>query len=95
MKKSISFNVLSLVWNLLLVYVCYTLSRLVFLCVNWDTFSEHLTFGYAMSLFGQVLFLILLPSFIVMLYLFCCSCFLYIGKRLLYFIKLYAGCLPV
>ena len=52
MKKELFSNVLSLVWNLLLVYVCYTLSRLVFLCVNWDTFSEHLTFGYAMSLFG-------------------------------------------
>lgn len=52
MKKDLFSNVLSLVWNLLLVYVCYTLSRLVFLCVNWDTFSEHLTFGYAMSLFG-------------------------------------------
>lgn len=44
MKKDLFSNVLSLVWNLLLVYVCYTLSRLVFLCVNWDTFSEHLTF---------------------------------------------------
>lgn len=52
MKKELFSNVLSLVWNLLLVYVCYTLCRLAFLFVNWDTFSEHLTFGYAMSLFG-------------------------------------------
>ena len=44
MKKELFSNVLSLVWNLLLVYVCYTLSRLVFLCVNWDTFSEHFDF---------------------------------------------------
>ena len=51
MKKELFSNVLSLVWNLLLVYVCYTLSRLVFLCVNWDTFSEHLTFGYAIRHF--------------------------------------------
>lgn len=51
-KKELFSNVLTLAWNLLLVYVCYTLCRLAFLFVNWDTFSEHLTFGYAMSLFG-------------------------------------------
>lgn len=52
MKKELFANVLTLAWNLVLVYVCYTLCRLVFLFVNWDTFSGHLTWGYAVSLFG-------------------------------------------
>lgn len=52
MKKELFSNVLSLVWNLLLVYVCYTLCRLAFLFVNWDTFSGNLTWGYAISLLG-------------------------------------------
>lgn len=33
MKKELFSNVLSLVWNLLLVYVCYTLSRLVLVVI--------------------------------------------------------------
>lgn len=52
MKKEFFANVLTLVWNLVLVYVCYTLCRLVFLFINWETFSGHLTWGYAVSLFG-------------------------------------------
>lgn len=52
MKKEFFANVLTLVWNLVLVYVCYTLCRLVFLLINWETFSGHLTWGYAVSLFG-------------------------------------------
>lgn len=52
MKKNLFSNVLTLSWNVLLVYLCYTLCRLVFLCVNWDMFHDHLTFSYASSLFG-------------------------------------------
>lgn len=51
MKKELFANVLTLVWNLVLVYVCYTLCRLAFLLLNWDVFSGHLTWGYAVSLF--------------------------------------------
>ena len=52
MKKDVFSNVLTLVWNLLLIYICYSLCRLVFLLVNWDTFSGHMNFSYALSLFG-------------------------------------------
>lgn len=52
MKKGVFSNVLTLVWNLLLIYICYSLCRLVFLLVNWDTFSGHMNFSYALSLFG-------------------------------------------
>ena len=45
-KKELFSNVLTLAWNLLLVYVCYTLCRLAFLFVNWDTFSGNLSWGY-------------------------------------------------
>ena len=45
MKKNLFSNVLTLSWNLLLVYLCYTLCRLIFLCVNWEMFNDHLTFG--------------------------------------------------
>lgn len=52
MKKDVFSNVLTLVWNLLLIYICYSLCRLVFLLVNWDIFSGHMNFSYALSLFG-------------------------------------------
>ncbi len=52
MKKELFANVLTLIWNLVLVYVCYTLCRLAFLFVNWDTFGGHLTWKYAIGLFG-------------------------------------------
>lgn len=52
MKKELFANVLTLIWNLVLVYVCYTLCRLAFLFVNWDTFGGHLTWKYAIDLFG-------------------------------------------
>ena len=51
-KKELFSNVLTLAWNLLLVYVCYTLCRLAFLFVNWDTFSGNLSWGYTLSLLG-------------------------------------------
>ena len=52
MKKNLFSNVLTLSWNLLLVYLCYTLCRLIFLCVNWEMFNDHLTFVYGLSLLG-------------------------------------------
>ena len=52
MKKGIFSNELTLIWNLLLIYICYSLCRLVFLLVNWNTFSGHVDFNYAMNLFG-------------------------------------------
>ena len=34
MKKELFSNVLSLIWNLLIIYVCYSLCRLTFLLEN-------------------------------------------------------------
>ena len=52
MKRNLFSNVGTLAWNLLVIYLCYTLCRLVFLCVNWDTFGEYMTCRYALNLFG-------------------------------------------
>lgn len=52
MKKILFSNVFSLVWNLLLVYICYSLCRLAFLLENFRLFAGHLDWGYALSLFG-------------------------------------------
>lgn len=37
------------IWNILLVYVCYTLCRLIFVLDNWDSFN-YLTFGEILRL---------------------------------------------
>ena len=47
MKKELFSNVLSLIWNLLIIYVCYSLCRLTFLLENFRLFSENLTWKYA------------------------------------------------
>lgn len=52
MKKILFSNVFSLVWNLLLVYICYSLCRLAFLLENFRLFGEHLDWSYALNLFG-------------------------------------------
>lgn len=52
MKKILFSNVFSLVWNLFLVYICYSLCRLAFLLENFRLFAGHLDWGYALSLFG-------------------------------------------
>lgn len=52
MKKVLFSNVFSLIWNLLLVYVCYSVCRLAFLLENFQLFGDHLSWGYALSLFG-------------------------------------------
>lgn len=52
MKKILFSNVFSLVWNLLLVYICYSLCRLAFVLENFRLFADHLDWGYALSLFG-------------------------------------------
>lgn len=51
MKKSVFANVLTLACNLLLVYVCYTFSRLIFFWVNHSMFGE-MDFSYLLGLFG-------------------------------------------
>ena len=45
-NKTLFSNVLSLAWNLLLVYVCYFICRLTFLLTNWNLFSEQFEWGY-------------------------------------------------
>lgn len=52
MKKELFSNVLSLIWNLLIIYVCYSLCRLTFLLENFRLFSENLTWKYALNMFG-------------------------------------------
>ncbi len=52
MKKELFSNVLSLIWNLFVIYVCYSLCRLTFLLENFRLFSENLTLGYALNMFG-------------------------------------------
>lgn len=51
-NKTLFSNVLSLAWNLLLVYVCYFICRLTFLLTNWSLFSEQFEWGYMCRLFG-------------------------------------------
>lgn len=72
---------LSLAWNLLLVYVCYFICRLTFLLTNWSLFSEQFEWGYMCRLFGAGTISIRQPFFTVMLCLFFCSCFLSIGRN--------------
>ena len=78
-NKTLFSNVLSLAWNLLLVYVCYFICRLTFLLTNWSLFSEQFEWGYMCRLFGAGT--IRQPFFTVMLCLFFCSCFLSIGRN--------------
>ncbi len=44
--------VVGLVWNLLTVYVAYTLCRAAFLAMNWSLYAGTLTLSHAMDLFG-------------------------------------------
>ena len=91
MKKDVFSNVLTLVWNLLLIYICYSLCRLVFLLVNWDTFSGHMNFSYALSLFGAGIIFdtsAILYSNALFIFLFL---FPSIGKKMQPFIKWSAG----
>lgn len=51
-KKEMFSNIRALAINILLVYVCYTICRLVFLLENMALYSGHLDAGYVFSLFG-------------------------------------------
>lgn len=37
-------------WNLLMVYIAYSLCRIIFLLVNWEAYSETMTLGHALHL---------------------------------------------
>ena len=55
MKRRLFFSkipIVSLLWNLLVVYCAYTLCRCVFLALNWSLYAGTLTFGHTMELFG-------------------------------------------
>ena len=52
MNKNLFSRVGALVANLLLVYVCYSITRLAFLLENWPLFTGHLSTGYIVKLFG-------------------------------------------
>ncbi len=47
-----SSPVLWLLWNLLVVYLAYTLCRVVFLALNWPLYAGTLTLGHGLELFG-------------------------------------------
>lgn len=51
-EKELFSNVFSLIWNLFIIYVCYSLCRLTFLLENFRLFSENLTGEYALNMFG-------------------------------------------
>ena len=44
--------VVGLVWNLLVVYVAYTLCRCVFLALNWSLYAGTMTLAHGAELFG-------------------------------------------
>ena len=50
-RKSIFRNIVSLAWDLLIVYVGYFLTRLTFLATNWDAYAGTLSFAHACDLF--------------------------------------------
>ena len=60
-------------WNLLIVYIAYTLCRIIFLFVNWDAYSDTMTWGHALHLMRAGLIFdttaILYTNLIVMLLL--------------------------
>ena len=91
MKKELFSNVFSLIWNLFIIYVCYSLCRLTFLLENFRLFSENLTGEYALNMFGAGIIFdttAILYSNALLIYCFCCR---FIGKRMLPFIRLSAG----
>ena len=53
-ERSTFFNkpVPALLWDLLVVYLAYTLCRGVFLMLNWSLYAGTLTFGHGLELFG-------------------------------------------
>jgi phosphoglycerol transferase MdoB-like AlkP superfamily enzyme len=56
MKRNLSplssSPVLALLWNLLVVYIAYTVCRIVFLALNWSLYSGTLTLSHGLELFG-------------------------------------------
>ena len=45
-------NIYSLLWNTLVVYILYTLCRLAFLIMNWELYSEGMSWGHGIGLFA-------------------------------------------
>ncbi len=52
LSPSSSSPVLALLWNLLVVYIAYTVCRIVFLALNWSLYSGTLTLSHGLELFG-------------------------------------------
>ena len=50
--KNVLANAWALACNIALVYVCYTLCRIVFFLVNYDLFKETVGAGYFWNLMG-------------------------------------------
>lgn len=51
-KKSAFANILALLSNMVLVYACYMLCRIVFFLVNYDLFKDTVDLKYFLSLMG-------------------------------------------
>ena len=55
MKRPFSISnipLLALLWDLLVVYIAYTLCRGIFLILNWPLYAGTLTWSHGLSLFG-------------------------------------------
>ena len=55
MKRHFSISNIPLVvvlWDLLVVYVVYSMCRAIFLALNWSLYADTLTFGHGIELFG-------------------------------------------
>ena len=53
MKLSITRSpILSLLWNLLVIYVMFMVCRVIFVLANWTIYSGTLTWGHTLELFG-------------------------------------------
>lgn len=50
MKRLLKTPIPALVWNLLVVYLVYTITRVLFVCCNNDLFADHLSAGYFLQL---------------------------------------------
>ena len=51
MKRNLSI-IYGLIWNCLVVYLAYTLCRIIFLVLNWSLYAGTLSLNHTMELFG-------------------------------------------
>ena len=52
-KRLFRSNLTALLFNLFLVYLAYTFCRVLFICMNFNSFADHLTWGYFFHLLSS------------------------------------------